>query len=115
MDIKLSQRRDLRRHATAGEAALWALLRRHAFGGFQFRRQHPCGPFILDFYCPRKKLAIELDGGQHYLAPGQAYDLRRDQYLAARGITVLRFGADLIFSDRESMFAAIAVALGVEL
>ena len=114
MDIKLEQRRELRRHATDAEAALWSILRRHGLAGAKFRRQHPCGPFILDFYCPRKRLAIELDGGQHYQASGQAYDARRDRYLASRGIKVLRFGSDLIFREREGVLTAIALALGVE-
>jgi len=114
MDVKLDQRRQLRRNSTDAEAALWALLRGRRFGGTKFRRQHPCGPFILDFFCMRQKLAIELDGGQHFEAAGQAYDARRDAYLAARGIRVLRFGADLIFRERESVLMAIAVALGIE-
>jgi very-short-patch-repair endonuclease len=62
-----------------------------------------------------KRLAIELDGGQHYQPAGQAADALRDEYLATRRITVLRFGTDLIFREREGVIAAIAVALGVEL
>jgi very-short-patch-repair endonuclease len=115
MDIKLEQRRELRRRATDAEAALWSILRGHRFAGAKFRRQHPCGPHVLDFYCPRKRLAIELDGGQHYQPAGQAADALRDEYLATRRITVLRFGSDLIFRERDGVIAAIAVALGVEL
>jgi very-short-patch-repair endonuclease len=114
VDIKLEQRRDLRRRAVESEAALWSVLRAHRFGGVHFRRQHPCGPFILDFYCARHRLAIELDGGQHFEPAAQAHDARRTEYLAARGIRVLRFGADLIFRDRAGMLAAIAVALGLD-
>lgn len=114
MDIKLDQRRQLRRNSTEAEALLWTLLRGRRFGSVKFRRQHPCGPFILDFFCMRKKLAIELDGGQHFEEAGQAYDARRDAYLAEQGIRVLRFGSNLIFTQRESVLMAIAAAVGVE-
>jgi adenine-specific DNA-methyltransferase len=114
MDIRLDQRRHLRKNATDSETALWRHLRARRFGGFKFRKQHPCGPYILDFYCAQRRLAIELDGGQHYLPRGLPHDARRDDYLAARGITVLRFGADLIFRDRDAVLGTIAAALGIE-
>jgi very-short-patch-repair endonuclease len=114
VDAKLEKRRDLRRDATCHEVALWRLLKARRFAGAKFRRQHSCGPYVLDFYCPQHRLAIELDGGQHFLAPGEAYDRRRDGYLASRGIKVLRFGTDLVFRDRGSVLRAIAGALGVE-
>jgi very-short-patch-repair endonuclease len=114
VDIKLDQRRHLRRQSTDAEKALWSLLRAHRFAGLKFRRQHPCGDYILDFYCAEQRLAIELDGGQHFEASGLAYDERRDRYLTWRDIRVLRFGADLIFRDPEGLLLAIAVALRVE-
>jgi very-short-patch-repair endonuclease len=84
MDVQLDQRRRLRRRSTDAEAALWALLRARRFAEAKFRRQHPCGPFILDFYCVQRRLAIGLDGGQHFEPAGQAYDARRSRYLASR-------------------------------
>ena len=57
----------------------------------KFRRQHPCPPFVLDFYCVELKLAIELDGGQHFDTQSLAYDRRRTGYLQGLGINVLRF------------------------
>jgi very-short-patch-repair endonuclease len=114
MDIKLEQRRELRRRSTASEVALWRLLRAHRFAGIKFRRQHPVGSYVLDFYCPQHRLAIELDGGQHFQPAGQASDEHRTRYLASRGIKVLRFGSDLVFSDRGSVLRAIALALGFE-
>jgi very-short-patch-repair endonuclease len=114
MDAKLEKRRDLRRESTPHEAALWRLLKARRFAGVKFRRQHPCGPYVLDFYCPQHRLAVELDGGQHFLAPGEAYDQRRDAYLAGRGIKVLRFGTNLVFSDRGAVLRAIAIAMGIE-
>jgi very-short-patch-repair endonuclease len=113
MDILLARRRRLRRESTDGEAALWSELRGRRFAGYKFRRQHPCGPFIIDFFCAERHLAIELDGGQHCEPGAQAYDARRTSYLAAHGIAVLRFGADLIFREPDSVLLAIAAALGV--
>jgi adenine-specific DNA-methyltransferase len=81
-------------------------------GGFKFRRQYPCGPFILDFFCPARRLAIELDGGQHYEASAAAYDARRSHFLATRGISVLRFASDQIFRETEAVLMTIAFALG---
>ena len=114
MNTALARRRELRRNSTDAEAALWSHLRAHRFAGFKFRRQHSCGPFILDFFCTRRKLAIELDGGQHYEPEAQAYDARRTDYLARRGITVLRFATDLVFRETDGVLSAIADALGID-
>jgi very-short-patch-repair endonuclease len=113
MDTSLDRRRELRRNSTDAEIALWSHLRAHRFAGFKFRRQHSCGPFILDFFCPKRRLAIELDGGQHFEPTAQSYDLRRTRYLASRGITVLRFGNDVVFRETEGVLLAIAAALEV--
>ena len=115
MDPRLARRRQLRRDSTDAEAVLWSHLRAHRFASFKFRRQHSCGPFIIDFFCARRRLAIELDGGQHFEAAAQAYDARRTVYLAGRGITVLRFGSDLVFRETGAVLGAIARALAIEL
>lgn len=84
--------REMRSEPTHAEARLWRLLRRKQLGGFRFRRQHAIRGYILDFYCPEAKLAIELDGGQHAEDDERvAHDDRRDQFLVAAGIRVLRF------------------------
>lgn len=67
---------------------MWRALRGDQLG-VAFRRQHPVGPYVLDFYCPSLKLAIELDGNEH--AYRIARDRRRDRYLCELGIAVLRF------------------------
>jgi len=113
MSVSVDRRRELRRNSTDAEAALWFALRAKRFSGFKFRRQHDCGPYILDFYCPALRLAIELDGGQHYEPEAHAYDERRTAYLGRRRIRVLRFPTDLIFKEREAVLEAIARALGV--
>jgi very-short-patch-repair endonuclease len=110
----LLRRRRLRLRSTIAEAALWSTLRGRRVAGFKFRRQYPCGPFILDFFCARRRLAIELDGGQHHDSRARAHDARRNAYLAAHGITVLRFPCDQILRNPASVLTVISFALGVE-
>src|SRR3954447_22478576 len=80
--------RRLRRDATDAETILWRALRQ-AMPGVRFRRQHPIGPYVVDFACPAAKLAIELDGGQH--AGQQEADAERSAGLERRGYRVIRF------------------------
>jgi very-short-patch-repair endonuclease len=87
--IKTARARKLRRDETEVERRLWRRLRSAQIEGASFRRQHPAGNYILDFYCPALCLAIELDGGQHSEAASR--DRLRDDWLAQRGVTVLRF------------------------
>jgi len=79
----------------------------------KFRRQHPCGPFILDFYCAAARLAIELDGGQHFEVAAQRYDERRTVFLREHGIEVLRFTSDLVFRETGAVLDVIARRLGL--
>ena len=69
---------------------LWNRLRKRASGKPVFRRQHPIRPYVLDFYCAKARLAIELDGMSHDMGDRPQRDLRRDAWLKARGITVMR-------------------------
>ena len=87
--------RNLRRNMTDAETLLWSKLRGKQLKRYQFYRQKIIGNYIVDFYCPKSKLAIEVDGGQHYSAEGKEKDKRRDDYMTREEITVLRF------SDRE--------------
>jgi very-short-patch-repair endonuclease len=111
-DVALARRRELRRQPTDSEALLWSHLRGRRLAGFKFRRQHPVGPFILDFFCPARRLAIEVDGGQHFHPDAQRRDRRRSQFLAARGISVLRFAANQVLAQTDAVLATIAFALG---
>ncbi|HXJ22753.1 MAG TPA: endonuclease domain-containing protein [Polyangia bacterium] len=113
MDLALARRRALRRNSTDAEAALWAHLRAQRFAGFKFRRQHPCGPYILDFYCPGRRIAIELDGGQHFEPKAQAFDEHGTTLLRRHGIQVLRFPCDLVFTKLPALLDAIGRALSV--
>ena len=88
---KLKQRRKgLRNNATEAERMLWERLKRGKLGS-KFSRQHSIDCFILDFYCPSKKLAIELDGSQHGEKENHEYDKERTYILNQRNIRVLRF------------------------
>ena len=81
----------LRCHQTPAEHALWMHLRMRQVCGVRFLRQYVVGDFILDFYSPSIRLAVELDGGQHYQPGVIEYDNARDSWLAAQGIVVLRY------------------------
>jgi len=85
------RRRELRRNQTDAEKALWAHLRNKQFYGMKFFRQYSIGSYILDFYCPTVKLAVELDGGQHNQCQNKEYGAARSEYLKAQGIEVMRF------------------------
>ena len=81
--------RELRRQQTPAEARLWAHLRGKQLHGLKFRRQHPLGRFIVDFYCPSRTLAVELDGHSH--AEQEDYDRARTEWLESQGNRVIRF------------------------
>jgi very-short-patch-repair endonuclease len=83
--------RQLRAQQTDCELLLWQRLRSRQIANLKFRRQFPCPPYVLDFYCAELKLAIELDGGQHFETSGLIHDQRRTLYLYQQGIEVVRF------------------------
>ena len=83
--------RQLRENMTDAERLLWAKIRRKQLKGYQFYRQKPIGDYIVDFYCPRAKLVVEVDGGQHFTDEIIEYDGIRDEYLSSLGLMVLRF------------------------
>jgi very-short-patch-repair endonuclease len=91
--------RVLRQTMTPAESVLWEHLRRKALEGYRFRRQHPAGRFILDFYCHPLRLAIELDGSVHNLPEQAEYDDGRTAELEHLGITVLRFRNEEILQN----------------
>jgi very-short-patch-repair endonuclease len=104
--------RALRRAMTLPEVLLWQALRGGQVGGMRFRRQHPIGPYVLDFYCPAIRLAVEIDGAAHDNPNRAGRDLRRDAWLGGQGIRVMRLpAADILGEEkRESVLDTIAVA-----
>jgi len=90
----ISNARHLRRTLSVPEARLWSRLRERAPGKPVFRRQHPIGPYVLDFYCAKARLAVEIDGISHDMGDRPQRDIGRDAWLEARGVTVMRIRAN---------------------
>ncbi|WP_173066555.1 YgiQ family radical SAM protein [Sulfurimicrobium lacus] len=105
--------RELRIHQTDAEELLWGTLRAKRFFNLKFRRQHPVGRYILDFFCAEKNLAIELDGGQH--AEQVQHDEERSKFLQEQGIKVLRFWNNDVLQQTESVLESLMGALGLAL
>ena len=92
--LTLNRAKPLRRPMTPQELGLWLRVKNRQLGGFKFRRQHPIGPYILDFYCAELRLAVEIDGQTHWSPEQEAHDARRDAYLLAMGIETLRLSTE---------------------
>ena len=84
-------RRKLRKQMTAAEVALWLMIKNKQLNGQRFLRQYSIGHYVVDFYCPKYKLAIELGGEGHFTDEGESYDAKRTEYLNSLGVRVLRF------------------------
>jgi len=98
--------RRLRREMTKPELALWDILRARPHG-IKFRRQHPIGPFVLDFYCPAARIAIEVDGMAHDMGSNPERDARRDLWLCNQDIEVVRFTARDVLGNLEAVVSDI--------
>ena len=100
--------RQLRRRMTLPEVLLWQALRSRP-AGLRFRRQHPAGIYVLDFFCPAFKLAVEVDGEGHTLGDRPESDAARDDWVRTRGVRILRIPAQTILSDLEAAVRHIVV------
>ena len=98
--------RGLRRRQTDAEKKLWQFLRARQLNETKFRRQYPIGQFVVDFCCPKHRLVVELDGGQH--ATQIQKDRQRTEVLNQRGYHVLRFWDDEVLKNTEAVLQAIA-------
>ncbi|MEK6643549.1 MAG: endonuclease domain-containing protein [Planctomycetota bacterium] len=98
-----ARRRHLRRNLTPAEKRLWFRLRDHQLGGLKFRRQYSVGPYVIDFYCVEKKLAVEVDGDSHFGGGSEERDELRDRFLRDFGIRVLRFTNVDVYKRVESV------------
>lgn len=103
-------RKDLRNNATPQEVALWDCLKGSRLG-HKFQRQHSIGNFIADFYCPSKKLVIEIDGNQHNTEEARVYDKECTNYFESMGITVIRFWNNETDMNIESVLQRIQQCL----
>ncbi len=105
--------RELRKNQTDVERILWAKLRSRNFHGLKFFRQYSVGAYILDFYCPEVKIAIELDGGQHGEEENKEYDDIRTNFLSTEKITVLRFWNNDVMNNIEGVLEEMGRAMAV--
>ena len=100
----------LRRRMTPPELRLWAVLRGRSLADLRFRRQHPVGSFVVDFYCVEAKLAVEVDSEGHWRGDQPLMDARRDAWCARRGIETLRIEATDVGDDLEGVVERFASA-----
>ena len=103
----LQHARSLRSKQTDAEQLLWGLVQDRRFAGKKFRRQHPIGRYILDFYCHECRLAVELDGGQHNDEETRSRDDRRSRFLREQGVRVVRFWNHDVLLQTESVLESL--------
>jgi very-short-patch-repair endonuclease len=106
-----SNARALRKDSTDAERILWSELRDHRLNGAGFRRQVPIENYVADFVCHAARLAIELDGGQHFSDRAEQADARRSAVIEAKGFHVLRFSNHDVITNREGVLETIAAAI----
>lgn len=99
--------RKLRKEMTDAERLLWSRLRGKQLKELQVYRQRIIGNYIVDFYCPKAKLVIEVDGGQHHTDKGIEKDIVRNRYLEKSGLRVLRFSDTEVLKDIEAVVESI--------
>ena len=104
-------RKKLRNKATVAESTLWKYLKNSQLKGIKFRRQHSIGDYIVDFYCPSARLAIELDGAVHTYDIINERDRNKTIFLEKMNIRLLRFENKLVFSNLEAVLGEILSCL----
>ena len=99
--LSYTRAKTFRHQMTPPEARLWRFVRAWRLRGLKFRRQHPVGPYILDFYCAAARLAVEVDGQGHNDPDQMRHDARRTVWLGLRGIAVYRVAARTVLCDHS--------------
>ena len=102
-----SRSRELRTNLTLSERALWSRLRGKQLLDVQFYRQKPIGHYIVDFYAPKAKLVIEVDGSQHLTGDHVKSDQKRDLYLSGMGLRVIRFNSREVLTNTDEVVQVI--------
>ena len=103
--------RMMRKHDMWAEKLVWSWLRDRRFSEYKFRRQHPFGLHVLDFFCIEAKLDIEVDGFQHGFPKSREKDAERDAWLEARGVRVMRYWNSHLRREKQAIHDAIWIAL----
>jgi very-short-patch-repair endonuclease len=107
-----NKRRSLRSNMPKAEALVWARLRDRQVEGLKFRRQYSVGAFVLDFYCPELKLAVEIDGLSHRRDGAPEYDADRQLFLEGTGISVVRVTNERVYQNLDAAIRVIVDAIG---
>jgi len=98
----------LRHHLTKAEAIMWKHLSRRQLLGFKFRRQYSVDNYIIDFYCPELKIAIEIDGDSHYRLVNIEYDQVRQKHIEHYGVKFIRFTNNEVYNNLPGVLDTIA-------
>jgi very-short-patch-repair endonuclease len=102
--------RAMRSNMPDAEFRLWCELRNRGLDGLKFRRQHPIGPYIVDFFCPAKRLVVEVDGEQHSAEDNRRAGIQRTHWLETQGLMVIRFWTNEVIRELDAVCAAIIAA-----
>jgi very-short-patch-repair endonuclease len=105
------KRRKLRQNSTRSEDLVWRFLRNRQMFGYKFRRQYSIDKYVLDFFCPEIKFAVELDGATHHDPEQKVYDNKRQKYLEAYGIKFIRIPDEDLFGNPDMVFEKIEKAI----
>lgn len=108
--ILKDRRRSLRKRSTQAEQKLWFYLRNKKLKNTKFYRQFSIGLYILDFYCPKNRLGIEIDGEYHNEPEQKLYDQTRTQFLNENGISILRFSNTEVLQDIDTVLRKIVAS-----
>ncbi|MEM9092836.1 MAG: endonuclease domain-containing protein [Cyanobacteria bacterium P01_F01_bin.53] len=109
--LETTKRQQLRRRSPKAEQHLWHHLRRRQILGIKFCRQYSVERFVLDFYSPELKLAIEIDGPTHQGSQAQEYDQHRQQFIESLGIQFLRFTNQDIYHNLDNVLATLRTTI----
>ncbi|MBI5077732.1 endonuclease domain-containing protein [Candidatus Falkowbacteria bacterium] len=107
-----NRRRELRKKQTESECKIWNILRDKQMRGLRFFRQYSIGQYILDFYCPCRRIAIEIDGEHHAESAQKTNDERRTLFLSRQNIQVIRFWNNDVLKNMEGVWRTIYEAVG---
>jgi ATP-dependent DNA helicase RecQ len=107
----IGRARDLRQSSTPPEKLLWLALRNSQIGGLKFRRQHPVGPYVVDFFCQEAKLVVEVDGMSHDDKASQ--DAAKSKHLESQGLRILRVTNEDVMRNLDAVTREIARLCGV--
>lgn len=97
------RRKTLRKNLSKAEAIMWNHLSRRQMNGYKFRRQQSVDQYVIDFYCPELKLAIEIDGDSHFMSGAEVQDKIRQEYIESFGIKFLRFTNEDVYKNIDGV------------